>query len=49
MRIVMRVVPLPLSALAFWREVCFVFVEDVLEAELLVAGDLVGCTGLVKG
>ena len=47
MRTVMRVVP-PLAALPFWRRVCDVFLEDVLEAEPLV-GELVGCIGLVKG
>ena len=44
-RTVGRVVPLRLAALLLLEEVCHVFVEDVLEAELLV---LVGCMGLVK-
>ena len=32
-----------------FMEACFVFVVSVSEAELLVAGDLVSCIGLVKG
>ena len=41
------VVPLWLAALLLLEEVCYVFVGDVLEAELLVAEDLVGCKGLI--
>ena len=41
-------VPLRLAALPFLVEVCYVFVAHILEAELLVAGDLVGCIGPVK-
>ena len=48
-RIVGRVVPLQLAALPFWEEACYGFVVGVLEAELLVAVDLVGCFGLVRG
>ena len=43
------VVPLRLAALLLLEEVCYVFVGEVLEAELLVTGDLVVCIGLVKG
>ena len=43
------VVPLLLAALPFWEEACYEFVVGVLEAELLVAGDRVGCRGLVTG
>ena len=42
------VVPLRLAALPFLVEVCYVFVADVWEVELLVALDLEGCTGPVK-
>ena len=48
-RVVGRVAPLQLAALPFWEEACYEFVVGVLEAELLVAGDPVGCFGLVRG
>ena len=40
------VAPLRLAALPFLEEVCYVFVADVWEAELLVARVRVGCIGL---
>ena len=43
------VVPLRPAALPFLVEVCYGFVVGVLEAELLVAGGLVGCIGFAKG
>ena len=42
-------VPLKLAALPFLAEVCCGFVAGVWEAELLVAGVLVGYIGPVKG
>ena len=42
------VVPLKLAVLLFLVEVCFVFVTGVLEAGLLVAGDLAGYIGFVR-
>ena len=41
--------PTAAGSSAVLAEVYHVFVGDVLEAELLVAGDLVGCIGPVKG
>ena len=41
--IVGPVVSLQLAPLPLWEEACYEFVVGVLEAELLVAGDRVGC------
>ena len=43
------VVPLRLAALPFFVEVCYVVVGGVWEADLLVAGDLVGCKRATQG